>query len=244
MTLFEYLILFLSVFVGGGFAFYIQRNNKDILQLVLSFSGAYILGIAVLHLMPYVFEEHSHIIGIWVLGGFFIQMLLDQLSAGVEHGHIHLPKNRTASFALQILLGLSIHAFLEGMPLGGSEAFESSSHNHSHNHEYLLWGIILHKAPAAFALVLLFLQAKYSKSLIIWFLLLFALMSPLGALSASILDFDSYTQRIIMAVVIGSFLHIATTIIFEIDASQHHRIPLRRILAIAAGTVAAISTVL
>ncbi len=244
MTIWGYLLLFLSVIVGGGIAFYVQKNNKNILQMVLSFSGAYILGIAVLHLMPFVFEGHNHTVGLWILGGFFVQLLLDQLSSGVEHGHIHVPHNRTASFAIQIMLGLCIHAFLEGMPLGNSESFVSEASDHQHNHQFLLWGIVFHKAPAAFALVLLFLQAKYAKPTVILFLLIFAVMSPLGAFLATLMNLNAALQKGIMAFVIGSFLHIATTILFEIDGSEHHRVPFRRIVAILFGTVAALLTIL
>ena len=49
----------MSVLGGGGVAFYFQKNNKRVLQTVLSFSGAYILGISVLHLMPHVFIDGS-----------------------------------------------------------------------------------------------------------------------------------------------------------------------------------------
>ena len=44
------LLLFSSVLVGGGLAFYLRQNNKNLIQLLLSFSGAYILGITFLHL--------------------------------------------------------------------------------------------------------------------------------------------------------------------------------------------------
>ena len=73
----------------------------------------------------------------------------------------------------------------------------------------LLFGIILHKLPAAFALVLLLLASKFKNSFIILCLSIFAIMSPLGALLAEFLHFTPTQTAIALAIVIGSFFHIA-----------------------------------
>ncbi|MEM6966107.1 MAG: ZIP family metal transporter [Bacteroidota bacterium] len=242
MHLSDYLILFFSVLLGGGTAFYFQRNNKNILQLVLSFSGSFILGISVLHLMPVAFSEKGNAVGLLILFGFFVQLLLEQLSRGVEHGHIHKPHHRRNSFALQVLLGLCIHAFFEGIPLTNDEV-----HAH-HHHHHLLWGIILHKAPAAFALVLLLMLSGVKESLIWIGLLVFAAMSPFGALVGEGLKESGFLtpqrQNYIVAFVVGSFLHIATTILFETDSSGHHQLPLKKMLAVIAGSGMAMLTLI
>ena len=239
----EYLILFLSVLFGGGLAFYFKKNNKDLLQLTLSFSGAYILGISVLHLMPVAFAGGKHSTGLYLLAGFFVQLLLERLSQGVEHGHIHAPHKGKTSFAIQIMIGLCIHAFFEGLPLGG---YDELSDGHDHGN-HLLFGIILHKAPAAFALVLLFLVSEIRREIIIICLFIFASMSPLGA---GVAEYLSHTQILtkemlvnITSFVIGSFLHIATTILFEMDSTSHHKIPIQKLIVIAIGLGMAILTI-
>ncbi len=244
--------MFSSVLLGGGLAFYFQKNNKKLLQLVLSFSGAFILGISVLHLMPVAFSyptnassevisSHGNTVGLLILLGFFIQIFLEQLSKGVEHGHIHAPHHGKTGFAIQILLGLSIHAFFEGVPLENE-----SIHAHNH-HGHLLWGIVLHKAPAAFALVLLFLISDFKKSWIIFALIVFASMSPLGAYVGKILTENGVLtmerQNLVVAFVIGSFLHIATTILFEVESAEHHSISIRKLIAILIGIGMAILTI-
>lgn len=253
MDLPDYLILFSSVLLGGGLAFYFQKNNKTILQLVLSFSGAFIMGISVLHLMPVAFSNpintsaetiasHGNTVGLLILLGFFVQIFLEQLSKGVEHGHIHAPHHSKNGFAIQILLGLSIHAFFEGIPLENEYMHAHAGHNH------LLWGIVLHKAPAAFALVLLFLISNFKKPLIVSALLVFALMSPLGALVGKMLTDNGVLtmerQNYVVAFVIGSFLHIATTILFEVESAEHHSISMRKLIAILVGIGMAILTIL
>ena len=90
MPISEYIFLFATVFLGGGLAFYLYRRLPAwALPLVLAFSGAYLLGITAIHLMPGVFHELEARAGLWLLAGFFIQLLLEVLSQGVEHGHIH-----------------------------------------------------------------------------------------------------------------------------------------------------------
>jgi len=112
----------------------------------------------------------------------------------------------------------------------------------SHNH--LLYGIILHKAPAAFALVLLFLTTGFKRMTVLGCLALFAMMSPMGALLTEIIVFNEQTQLKVMAVVVGSFLHVSTTIVFETDKTHQHRIPFKRVSAILMGIGIAALTVL
>ena len=246
MSLWEYLILFLSVIVGGGIALFLGKSKRSYLHLILSFSGAYILGITVLHLLPTVFGASEKWTGVWILIGFFIQLMLEQLSGGVEHGHIHSPKEARLGFAFQILLGLSVHAFIEGMPLGYYETLHSGHEGHGHGESHLLIGIILHKAPAAFALIVLMLVANYSRIMILTCLFIFASMSPLGAGLGEILDakglLDPQMMRNLIALVIGSFLHIATTILFEQDSTRHHNVSLRKLISIILGFAIAMLT--
>ncbi len=247
MTFWEYFIILFSVLLGGGLAFLVQRDSKSFLQFVLSFGGAYILGITVLHLMPAVFVGGDQKMGLWILAGFIIQLLLEQLSMGVEHGHIHAPNKGRSIFAIQLMLGLCIHAFLEGIPLSHYGAVHEHLPGAGHDHtNHLFFGVLLHKLPAAFALVLLLLLSKFPKPLIILGLVTFACMTPLGAALSEYLGsrglMDIYWQKASTAVVIGSFLHIATTILFELDTSSHHQIPWKKLIAILLGLGIAVAT--
>lgn len=239
MNIWQYILLFSVVLIGGGLAFPVRRYNRRALGLILSFSGAYLLGITVLHLAPTAFYEGRESTGIWVLGGFLLQLLLERLSRGVEHGHLHAHKNAGGTFALQIMIGLSLHAFIEGMPL----SFYPGLHVHEHGSggNDLLYGIILHKAPAAFALVLLLLWSGFQRWLVILCLVIFASMSPLGSLLTTVLQPNTEVLRALIALVIGSFLHIATTILFETD-DAHHKISWMKLLVILAGFGLSLST--
>jgi zinc transporter ZupT len=224
MAIWEYLLLFISVLAGGALAFLFRQGTKPALVLLLSFSGAYLLGITVLHLLPGAFAAENASPGYWILGGFLVQLLLEQLSRGVEHGHVHVHERGHSAMAVQVMIGLSLHAFLEGMPLSHYASFHDALHGDDHGHHHFLFGIVLHKLPAAFALVSLLLLSHFRIATILICLALFAAMSPLGAFAAGGFKLDQVTVANLLGFVIGSLLHISTTILFESDDGKQHHI--------------------
>lgn len=240
MSIIQYVLLFVVVILGGVSAFWFKNYNRRFLQLILSFVGAYILGIIVLHLIPDAYGDGNQKIGLWVLGGFFIQLFLERLSLGVEHGHIHDHHHTSRPlFAFQVMIGLSIHAFIEGLPLSMFQDLHHSadvhSHTHNHNHDHLFYGVMMHKAPEAFALALLLLMSHFEKRTVIFCILIFAAMSPAGAFVTQYFHFELDVLKMIIAVVIGSLLHISTTILFEVDGTDEHSISWQKMGAIAGG---------
>ena len=135
------LVLFIAVLVGGG-ASYIVNTKSALFKLTLAFSGAFLFGTLMTHLLPEVFQNSSG--GLWVLLGFGVQLLLDFISKGLEHGHLHTHENRIPVLPL---VGLFIHAFIEGMPLGLDNIMHDHGHDHSTNG--LLWSVAMHKIPIA-----------------------------------------------------------------------------------------------
>lgn len=226
MEVWKLLILFLSAFVGGVTIFLVKSDKSQLLKLILSFSGAYLFAITVLHLIPDAYAGvDSHEIGIFILIGFLLQVFLEQFSQGVEHGHIHHHGEKSV-FPFGIMISLCLHAFLEGMPLAKDQ------------HNELIFGISLHHIPAAFALASILLQNSLSKQSVVFYISIFALMAPLGFYvsyglsNGSIGGVEAYFNKI-MGIVIGIFLHISTTILFE--SSVGHKVSLRKMLAVLAG---------
>ena len=221
------ILLFASAFIGGLSVFFFKNDNANKLKLVLSFSGAYLFAITVLHLMPDVYSSGNPQIGLFILGGFLLQILMEQFSEGIEHGHIHKHHHEHSVFPLGIMISLCLHAFLEGMPLAKGEHME------------LVYGIALHHIPAAFALGSVLLQNNSSKNKIILLMSVFALMSPLGYVLSFFIGKGSIGGNItayfdnIMGVVIGIFLHISTTILFE--SSVDHKFNLKKFIAVLLG---------
>ncbi len=228
MEIWKVVLLFSSALLGGLTVFLSKQISANGLKLILSFSGAYLFAITVLHLIPEVYIGGTASIGLYILGGFVFQIILEQFSEGIEHGHIHIHKHAQNTFPIGVMLSLCIHAFFEGIPLvsgGGNE---------------LVFGIALHHLPAAFALGTVLLHHKISGYLLLAYLILFALMSPLGYLVGAQAQAGSISAwiRPIMAIVIGMFLHISTTILFE--SSVDHRFNFKKMLAVLLGLAGAI----
>ena len=228
MAAWKIIILFLAAFGGGISVFLFKGSNHKQLKLVLSFSGAYLFGITVLHLIPDAYHVNDNYVGIFILAGFLFQIVLEQFSDGIEHGHMHahLHPGEKAIFPIGIMVSLCLHGFLEGMPLAQGQQNQ------------LLFGIALHHIPAAFALGSVLLGNHIKKSNTLFYLFLFAIMAPAGYFFSSALssggigNLQQYYNRI-MGVVIGIFLHISTTILFE--STDDHKFNLRKMVAVLLG---------
>lgn len=225
--------LFFSAFLGGASIFLFKKDIGKNLKLILSFSGAYLFAITVLHLIPDAYKSGDHYVGIFIMAGFLFQLILELFSDGVEHGHIHHNHhNHKTAFPSGIMISLCLHAFLEGMPLA-----------QGHQQE-LVFGIALHHIPAAFALGSVLMQNHLPKRSILFLLVVFALMTPAGfftshLLSTTLAGLQQYFSRI-MGIVIGIFLHISTTILFE--SSSDHKFNLRKMAAVLIGSSIALIT--
>ena len=225
----SFIILIISVVIGVLIVVGL-KPAKNSIQLLLSFSGAYLLSITVLHLLPEVFETQQSNIGLFILLGILFQTILEFFSKGAEHGHLHVHSN-VKNIPWLLFVSLSLHAFFEGIPLGT----EASN--------LLLWAIVIHKIPISIVLIIFFKQSKLSNQFVLAFIIAFALMSPLGLLISSKIDFFNTYHIEITAIIVGVFLHISTAILFE--STQNHQFNIRKFIAILIGfTVAFLSTLL
>lgn len=227
--------LILSVVLGGFFVTYLRQTNRaQIIKLLLAFSGGFLLAIAFTHFIPELYHEGSSSIGIYILIGFLIQLLLEFFSGGIEHGHVHVHQGQPMPWGL--FISLSAHSVLEGIPLGhqimGYELH--AGHDHGHDNSLLL-GILFHQVPVAIALMTLLVNTKLTMLKAWLVLILFAIMTPIGAVIGLVtlpgevgLDY-----HVILAIVVGMFLHISTTIIFE--TSENHKFNLLKLLSIFVG---------
>ena len=221
-----------SVLFGGLIvSFFNATNNSQMIKFSLAFSGGFLLAIIFEHLLPDIYHDGAHDLGLYILFGFLIQLILEYFSGGIEHGHTHVHKGQSLPWAL--FISLSIHSVIEGLPLGNQYAGMQVAHQHVH--ESLFWGIIFHQIPVSIALMTLLMNTKLSKLSTWVFLFLFASMTPLGALLGLKFTSEQFglDLHIILAVVVGMFLHISTTIIFE--TSENHKFNLLKLTSILFG---------
>jgi zinc transporter ZupT len=246
-------LLAIAVIAGGGLVNLIRDNRKAALNAMLVFSGAFLLGVSALHLIPEVYELAPHA-GLFLLVGFLVQILAESLSKGVEHGHHHV---HGKAFPISILIGLFLHTYIEAVPMSGLDDPSSTEaaqihHHHHHNHSHtetvepaseepasdddlaksFLLGVVAHKIPMAFALMALMMQAGVTaRKRWVW-LFVFAMSGPLGVLTGNMIS-DTDAIYALLAVALGSFLHVSTTIILESESS--HRISLRHLSYVLSG---------
>lgn len=215
-----------SVIIGGVLVDLFKKASH--LKLLLSFSGGFLLTIIFTHILPETYSEAGTQTGYFILIGFLLQLVLEYFSQGAEHGHTHVHESTKKVFPLAIFFSLAIHAFIESIPLD----------HHGHHHvDDLFWGVFLHKIPVAVALKTIFKVSGFSNLQSWIFLLIFSLTAPLGLLVGEpILELLSIDPGWILAIAIGMFLHISTTIIFE--SSEGHKLNILKLFAIILGFVA------
>mgnify|MGYP001231473281 FL=1 len=228
--------LILSVLLGGLLVSYLKKNYKtQTIKLTLAFSGGFLLSIVFCHLLPDLYKHDFVTTGFYILLGFLVQLILEYFSGGIEHGHTH--SNSRLSVPLSLFLALSIHSIIEGFPLGNVEGGHASHVGHGHGS--LFWGILFHQIPVAIALMSLFVDSNMGMRKSWLFLTLFALTTPIGAVIGLYVNPEDVglDVHVVLAVVVGMFLHISTTIIFE--TSENHRINFLKLICILFGGVLA-----
>lgn len=224
-------ILIVSTLIGGYSLRLIPGLKKD-LRLPLIFAGSYLFAITIIHIIPelYSISPNPSRIGLFVLIGFFLQQFLEYFSSGVEHGHVHTDKALSVSGRFSIITALIVHSLLEGTLLTHDSPFHGKHESYS-----LLIGIVLHKMPAAFALMAT--MSGLGKRAI-YLLVIFSLSSPIGLILGDYLLLTEESLLVVFAIVCGSFLHISTTIFVE--ASPDHHFGLNKILISLSGALLAI----
>jgi zinc and cadmium transporter len=231
MSWWFYILLIAFPLTGGIIGYYANLSKKLNIKVLLAFAGAYLLSVVLFHLIPHIYVEANVLSGVLLLAGFFFQVFLEKFSRGVEHGHLHLHQHGKPNKLIpyEILISLSLHSFMEGMPLG-SGLLENSKSELS-----FLFGIVSHEMPAAFAMVSILKASHVKPKLLQWFIVIYASMSATGAGISALLknSVDPHLFEYLMAFVVGTFLHIATTILFE--NSEEHRFSRNKVLAIIGG---------
>lgn len=211
-------LLVLSVLLGGGLGKFFG-NNEKVAKILLIVSAGFLISICVVEVFPQVYKVEDENIGLWIVFGVLLQMFLENLTKGFEHGHFHY--ERCNILPVGLILGMFIHAFIEGIPL----AREYDEHS-----SYLL-GILVHNLPISFVLGAFLLREKKNKIVALITILFFAAASPLGMLLGEHMNpkWNSY----FLALSGGIFLHISSVIIFE--SNKNHKMDWEKILIVILG---------
>jgi zinc and cadmium transporter len=206
-----YCICVMGASVAGGILPAFIRPTHRRMQLVMSFVGGLMLGVALLHLVPHSLAEQGSIDGVaaWTLGGLVTMFLLIRVFHvhAHEHGdtsdvvdphhhphegpcqehhehHDHAPGQHPFSW-LGLALGLSLHTVIDGLALGAAVVAEAHP-----DHEFALFGlgtflaIALHKPLDALSITSLMAAGGWSPRAILRANVGFAILCPLAAVGA------------------------------------------------------------
>lgn len=217
------IILILSVVVGVILGTIFGKHQKFAKNLLV-LSAGFLIAICINEVFPEVYHTENHYIGFWIIGGVLLQLLLENLTKGFEHGHMH-HDSETNIFPISLISGLFIHAFIEGIPLANETDILSP---------YLL-GIVFHNIPISFVLGAFLNKSKKLSAYSFIIIGLFAVASPLGMWLGYYIN--TYLQPIFLAIVGGIFLHISAVIIFE--SNKNHNIDWLKILMVILGILMA-----
>lgn len=219
----QYLLPIFAVILGVLLVLIFKKKKSNYTLLLLSFSGAFLLALTLFDLLPEVYEHlDAKQTGLFIMFGILIQILLEFFSKGAEHGHVHIHQHETG-FPWVLFISLSIHSFLEGFPI--------------HQHNDMVYGVLIHKIPIAALITTYLVQSKFTKTQIIGFLVVFAVMTPLGTLISNTVTLIEDYVFYINAIVIGIFFHISTVILFE--SSEGHKFNLSKLVVIVLGILVA-----
>ena len=219
----KYLLPVLAVLIGALIVLVLKQKRSLFTKLLLSFSGAFLLALTLFDLLPEVYHHlDAKLTGLYIMFGILLQIILEFFSKGAEHGHIHIHKDNT-QFPWLLFISLCIHSFLERFPI--------------HQHNDMVYGVLIHKIPIATLITSFLVQSNYSKMQIAGFLIFFAAMTPLGTFISNNTSLAEQYIYIINAIVIGIFFHISTVILFE--SSEGHKFNMSKLLAIIFGVAIA-----
>lgn len=200
-------LLVMSVFVGVVLGKFFG-SKQTLVKYLLILSAGFLIAVCLNEIFPVIYNSDNHNIGIWVVVGVILQMLLENLTKGFEHGHFH-HHNDTGIIPLALILGMFVHAFIEGIPLANEMDIYSP----------YLQGILFHNLPISFVLGLFLFKNKKLLSLSWLIIILFAIASPLGMFLGHY--FNPNLQLYFLAIVGGIFLHISSVIIFESNKNHN-----------------------
>jgi zinc and cadmium transporter len=150
----------LASLVGGALPGLVKLTHRR-MQVMMSFVGGLMLGVALLHLIPHSVHEQGSIdrTAIWVLAGLLVMFLLIRVfhvhahehgdtsdaqdphhhdhdhEGPCDHGHHHdhPPESHSHPFNwLGLAFGLSLHTLIDGLALGAAVAAEAHDHSGFH----------------------------------------------------------------------------------------------------------------
>lgn len=192
--------------LAGGLVTLVRKWSYENLHLFLSLGAGVFLGVVFLYLLPESFADHMqadrNYIALTILFGYLIILFFKRILF-IKRGNDDIESHRIVS--ITAFLGFSVHSLIEGFALAvGSLTTDLGP--------LIFISIIAHKSMASFSLSSLFLLSKTSTKKTVGLIVLFSLMTPVGAIAFTPI-FSLLPQEMLeylTALTAGTFLYVAT----------------------------------
>ena len=243
-------IVLLTTLVGGALFHVLGKRGIHDLSHFMAFGGAFIIGMSFLHLLPEAFAATSKA-GLFVLLGFVVQIFLEFLSKGIEHGHHHPHRHTDDCHDKPVLrripwlafLSLALHAIFESMPV-----IDHGHTHHGHVHgplalDMIDWslvsGLVLHIVTVALVLMGMMIGEHVAEKWAWGLLALFGLCPSLGIAAFDWMFHNMEAAEAtafagaMQGCVVGILMHIGTVVLFE--AGEGHQFHPGKLIAVLVG---------
>lgn len=216
LTFLIYTVALLAVSMAGAYLPFVKKLSDNQIHLLIAVSAGIFLGILFFLLMPEAVHEceegniSDKTMMVTMLAGFLLILLVDVL---IKHFHMescpcecHEDQHRHKIGSLSAFIGLSVHAFVDGLVLATTLLANSD----------IAWlallGMCIHKFVVLFSLSSTFLLSNETKSHIMKYLFIFSLITPIGAI-ISFLILNGVSVEGVMGLPLafsaGTFMYVA-----------------------------------
>lgn len=207
-------LLFLTTFVFALIPIIWEKRSLHINPL-LSFCSGVLIATAFLYMLPVAFRMSGPDSGFYVLLGFLILYITERfimVHPCQEDGCI------SHTIGISAFIGLSLHCLLTGFSVG----IAIQSTDTIQMLTPFITAVIAHKIPESFSLSTLLIKSPMKNKYVVWFILMYCLMTPAGLLlSKYSLDLTiNSSLNILIAVSTGTFIYIATS---DLLPQVHHK---------------------
>ena len=222
----DWLLVSLLALAIGPMLYQLAHRLKSMLAALDGFVFATIGGLVLLHLIPDSMERAGWWALVWALAGLLGPGLIERRLKGLaEQAHVVA--------LLLALVGIGLHAFMDGWALVVPQEAGEVAHHHM-----LPMAVVLHRLPVGLTIWFL-LRPLYGAGTALAALGLVAVATTAGFASSGILDMGSSGWGLFQALVAGSLLHVVVHRSYPIAAQEISA--LRRRFASGIGGVAGLA---
>ena len=196
------LLLFGAAAFGGLVPTLRPELTRRSRAFILSLASGILLGTAFLHMLPEAVTQVGPPVVVAVLIGFVALLLLEKFVM------VHPCEEMDCHFhhlGMSAFIGISLHSFIDGVALGASMSDARLS-------LVVFLAILIHEIPCGFSLGSLLVLGQHPRGRVIALILLYAVMTPLGAILTWLLSMNLPASTVGWALGFsaGNFLFVAT----------------------------------